>query len=120
TSVAPNFLASSSFASLVSIATMRSAPAIAQPWITLSPTPPAPHTPHVDPGTTLAVLMAAPTPVVTPQPTSAARSAGTLESYFTRLRSCTTAYSAITPTPENTLSGLPAASRVRLVPSSMV
>src|SRR4029079_17546278 len=98
----------------------RSAPAIAQPWMTLSPTPPAPHTAQLEPGCTRAVLLAAPTPVVTAQPTSAARSAGTLGSYLTRLRSCITAYSAITPTPENTLSGLPLASLVRSVPSSIV
>ena len=44
------------------------APAIRQPWMTFRPTPPAPKTAAVVPGSTCAVLMAAPTPVVTPQP----------------------------------------------------
>ena len=38
------------------------------PWMADSPTPPAPNTATVEPGSTLAVLSTAPTPVVTPQP----------------------------------------------------
>ena len=40
------------------------------------PTPPQPNTTTDEPGVTLAVLMAAPTPVVTPQPMSEAISKG--------------------------------------------
>ncbi len=72
--MAPNFLASASFASLVSIAMMRCAPAMRAPWITLRPTPPQPNTATDEPGLTFAVLNTAPTPVVTAQPTRAARS----------------------------------------------
>src|SRR5919197_6512969 len=88
--------------------------------MTLSPTPPQPNTATDEPGTTLAVLKTAPTPVVTPQPTSAARSSGIFGSIFTRLSTCTVAYSAMTPQPENTLSGLLRASCVRSVPSGSV
>ncbi len=41
------------------------------------PTPPQPKTTTDEPGTTLAVLMAAPTPVITAQPMSEATSRGT-------------------------------------------
>ena len=87
---------------------------------TFRPIPPQPITATSEPTSIFAVFMTAPKPVITAQPTSAARSAGTFGSYLTRLRSCITAYSAITPTPENTLSALPAASRVRCVPSNIV
>ena len=105
---------------MVSMATMRPAPAMRAPWITFRPTPPQPNTATEAPGFTLAVLNTAPTPVVTAQPTSAARSSGTAGSIFTRLSTCSTAYSAITPQPENTLSGFPPASRVRTLPSGSV
>ena len=48
--------ASSNFFGFVSIAMMRSAPAITAPWITESPTPPSPQTATVAPGSTFAVL----------------------------------------------------------------
>ena len=60
------------------------APAMAAPWMQLSPTPPQPITATVDPGSTLAVLNTAPTPVVTPHPMSAARSRGMSSRIFTR------------------------------------
>ena len=47
------------------------------------PTPPQPKTATVEPGSTFAVLSAAPTPVVTPQPISAARSSGMSSRIFT-------------------------------------
>ena len=72
--VAPNRLASSSFASTRSTATISAAPAIRAPWMAAMPTPPQPNTTTDEPGATLAVLMAAPTPVVTPQPMSEATS----------------------------------------------
>src|SRR3972149_1702334 len=114
-SVAPNFFAISSFDSRVSSARMRSAPAIAAPWTAFRPTPPQPNTATVAPGSTLAVLNTAPTPVVTAQPTSAARSSGTFGSIFTTLSTDSVAYSAITPQPEKMLSGLPSLSCVQAI-----
>ncbi len=62
---------------------MRAAPAMRAPWITAWPTPPQPITATVEPGSTCAVLSAAPTPVVTPQPMSASTSSGRSVSTFT-------------------------------------
>ncbi len=45
-----------------------SAPTRRRPWMTLSPMPPRPKTIALAPGSTLAVLITAPMPVVTPQP----------------------------------------------------
>ena len=45
-----------------------SAPASFSPWMTLSPMPPSPNTTALAPISTLAVLITAPMPVVTPQP----------------------------------------------------
>ena len=118
--MAPNFFAISSFASMVSMAMMRSAPAIAAPCTTLRPTPPQPNTATLEPGSTRAVLNTAPTPVVTAQPTSAARSRGIFGSILTRLSTDRVAYSAITPQPEKMPSGLPARSFTRGVPSGGV
>ena len=59
------------------------APAMAAPWMQLRPMPPQPITATVEPGSTLAVLNTAPTPVVTPQPISAARSSGMSSRIFT-------------------------------------
>ena len=64
------------FSSTGSTAMMRAAPAIRAPWMTAWPTPPQPTTATLEPGTILAVLTAAPTPVVTPQPMSASCSSG--------------------------------------------
>ena len=73
----------------MSIAMIRSAPASAAPLTADSPTPPQPITATVAPGSTLAALNTAPTPVITPQPTSAARSSGMSSSIFTIAFSCT-------------------------------
>src|ERR1700683_3246226 len=53
---------------MVSTATIRVAPTMRRPWITLRPTPPTPKTAAVSPGFTLARFSTAPTPVSTPQP----------------------------------------------------
>ena len=90
------------------------------PCTTFRPTPPQPITATDEPGATFAVLNTAPTPVVTAQPTSAARSNGIVGSILTRLSTCSVAYSAITPQPEKTLSGAPFESFVRSVPSGSV
>src|SRR5438477_6322068 len=73
---------------------IRSAPAKAAPLTADSPTPPQPITATVAPGSTLAALNTAPTPVITPQPTSAARSSGMSSSIFTIEFSCTSICSA--------------------------
>src|SRR6185369_6190636 len=92
--VAPNCLAYSSLLSIKSTPMIVPAPASAQPWITFSPTPPQPITTALLPGSTLAVLMAAPTPVMTPQPTRHALSSGTPAGILTHEISGTTAYCA--------------------------
>ena len=78
---------------------MTTAPAMLQPWMTEMPTPPQPNTTHVDPGATFAVLMAAPTPVVTPHPMSEAMSNGTSSSILTAASCGTTSSSANVPVP---------------------
>ncbi len=74
--MAPKVFAVSSFESIMSTATMVAAPAMRAPWMTEMPTPPQPNTTTEEPGVTLAVLMAAPTPVMTAQPTREATSKG--------------------------------------------
>ena len=59
-----------------------------------SPTPPHPMTATVAPGSTAAVWITAPTPVVTPQPISAARSSGMSSRIFAMACSCRSMYSA--------------------------
>src|SRR5206468_1322815 len=75
--------ANSSLAGCASTATIRSAPAMAAPCTTLSPTPPAPNTATLLPGATCAVLKTAPTPVVTAHPRSAHLSRGASGGNFT-------------------------------------
>ena len=94
TSVAPKAWARSPLASWVSTAMMRPAPASLAPMMMLSPTPPAPKTATVLPGRTWAVFSAAPTPVVTAQPISAATVRGTSFSRGTQHTAGTTVYSA--------------------------
>ena len=60
--------ASASRAGLRSTPTIMLAPTSLAPWITLRPMPPSPNTTTLAPGSTRAVLMTAPRPVVTPQP----------------------------------------------------
>ena len=64
------------------------------PWIAARPTPPQPNTATVEPGSMRAVLSTAPTPVVTPQPISAARSSGMSSRIFTSAFSWTSIFSA--------------------------
>src|SRR5918995_7264601 len=99
--VAPNRWASSSLESTRSTATISDAPATRAPCIAEMPTPPQPNTTTDDPGVTLAVLTAAPTPVMTPQPTSEAISRGTSGSIFTAPWWGTIISSAHVPAPAN-------------------
>jgi hypothetical protein len=82
-----------------STATIRAAPASRAPWMTEIPTPPQPITSTSEPGSTLAVLTTAPTPVVTPQATSAAISNGMSSATFTAPSTGTTNSSANVPRP---------------------
>ena len=97
--VAPNSTPMSSLLSRTSTAMIVVAPAMRAPWMTLRPTPPQPKTATVLPAATRAVLMAAPTPVVTPHPTSAAWGKGMSSSMGTAATSGTTVYSPMVPTP---------------------
>src|SRR4051794_33136066 len=95
--VAPNCLASSSFFGLVSTAMIGKASASAAPWITLRPMPPTPITSTLWPWDTLARLNTAPTPVMTPQPSSEATSKGTSLLIGTAWRAFTTVCSENAP-----------------------
>src|SRR5438270_13226047 len=81
-SVAPSCSAVLRFSSTGSMAKVREAPAMRAPWMTAWPTPPQPMTATVEPGLTCAVLRAAPTPVVTPQPMSASCSSSEVGLYL--------------------------------------
>ncbi len=72
------------------------APASAAPFTADRPMPPQPTTATVEPGSTFAALNTAPTPVITPQPTRAARSSGMSLPIFTTACSCTSMFSANT------------------------
>ena len=98
--VAPKAFALSNFPSWRSTATIADAPAILAPCIAAIPTPPAPTTRTDDPGVTFAVFSAAPTPVVTPQPISAAISRGMSLSIFTVAIAGTIVSSAKVPHPQ--------------------
>src|SRR3712207_1497358 len=74
--VAPTRRAQSSFRSSTSTATIVVAPASLAPAIAASPTPPQPNTATDSPRRTPPVLIAAPTPAITPQPSSPAAVAG--------------------------------------------
>ncbi|OLE22899.1 MAG: hypothetical protein AUG49_17610 [Catenulispora sp. 13_1_20CM_3_70_7] len=97
--VAPNRSAASCLLRTGSMATISAAPAMRAPWITAMPTPPAPITATEEPGCTRAVLNTAPTPVVTPQPSSAPTSNGTSSGIFTAHCQGTTISSAKVPLP---------------------
>ncbi len=66
--VMPKRSAMARLAGLMSTPMIMSAPASRRPWITFSPMPPRPKTTALAPISTLAVLMTAPMPWVTPQP----------------------------------------------------
>jgi hypothetical protein len=90
TSVAPNCLAHSSLLPAMSTPMIRVARASRAPMITLLPMPPQPNTATLLPRRTPAEYRAAPTPVVTPQPSSEACSGGQASGTFTACRAATT------------------------------
>ena len=65
----------------------------------LRPIPPQPMTATVDPACTRAPLTTDPMPVITAQPSSAARSSGSSSGTFTTALRCTTICSAKAPSP---------------------
>ena len=103
--VAPSSVAKASFSSERSTATIWRAPASLAPSTTLRPTPPRPTTATDWPGSTLAVLTTAPTPVSTAQPNSAASSSGRSGSILTQDSRAATAWVAKAETPRRWLTG---------------
>ena len=94
TSVAPSCFAISNFDSLVSMAIIRPAFAITEPINTDKPMPPKPNTATVSPACTLAALVTAPIPVVTPQPSRHTFSSGASFGILANEISATTVCSA--------------------------
>ena len=115
-SVAPCPRASARRSSERSTQTIRSAPARRQPATAPSPTIPAPNTTQVEPGSTRAVLSAAPRPVESPHANSAAPSSGACGSIFASAICGITVYSANVEVPMKWRSGSPSRER-RVVPS---
>ena len=109
--VAPMSRAHSSFRSSMSTAMIFVAPASLAPAIAASPTPPQPKT-----ATRLAaarpppVLMAAPTPAMTPQPSRPAAVGGAAGSTFVHWPEWTSVFSANAPMPSAGESSVPSAS----------
>src|SRR6185436_3967324 len=97
--VAPNSLAHSSLRSSMSTATIVWAPASLAPAIAASPTPPQPKTATESPRPTLPVLIAAPMPATTPQPSSPAVVAGTSGSTLVHCPAATNVFSTKAPIP---------------------
>ena len=81
------------------------------PWMIDSPTPPQPNTATVCPACSPELRSAAPTPVSTPQPTSAARSSGRSASIRTSEFSCSSIFSAKLPIAAKLRSGFPPCDR---------
>src|SRR4029453_3904150 len=90
------------------------------PWMAEMPTPPRPNTTTEEPGVTLAVLSAAPTPVMTPQPTSEATSCGVSGSIFTTPCSGMIISSAQVPEPAKPISGAPSSVKCGMAPMPKV
>ncbi len=97
--MAPNRRAVACLASTGSTAAITDAPDSRAPWIAAMPTPPQPMTATLAPGSTRAVLITAPTPVITPHPTSAAISNGTSSGILTAPSCGTVISSANAPQP---------------------
>ncbi len=95
---------------------IRSAPWRRQPATAPSPTIPAPKTAHVDPAETLAVFMAAPRPVESPQANKHAPARGASGETFARAISGMTVYSAKVEVPMKCRTASPSRES-RVVPS---
>ena len=108
--VAPKCVAFSSFRSSMSTAMIVRAPASRAPAIAASPTPPHPMTATVSPRATLPVLIAAPRPAITPQPSRPATSGGAAGSTFVHWPAATSVFSANAPMPSAGESSVPSSS----------
>ncbi len=108
--VAPKPFAHSSLRSSTSTATIVAAPASAAPAIAASPTPPQPNTATESPRVTPPVLIAAPSPAITPQPSRPAAAAGAEGSTFVHWPLCTSVLSANAPIPSAGDSSVPSVS----------
>ena len=86
------------------------APASRAPAIAAAPTPPQPYTATVSPRLTPPVLIAAPSPAITPQPSRPAAVAGASGSTFVHWPAATSVFSASAPMPSAGLSSVPSAS----------
>ena len=108
--VAPILVAASSFLASMSTAMIGLAPARAAPAIAATPTPPQPMTAIDLPRPTWPVLIAAPMPAITPQPsrpTAAGRASG---STLVHWPAATRVFSANAPMPSAGLSSVPSSS----------
>ena len=108
--VAPKSLAQASFWSSMSTATIVEAPARRAPAMAALPTPPQPNTATESPRPTPPVLMAAPSPAMTPHPSRPAAVAGALGSTLVHWPAATSVLSAKAPMPRAGLSTVPSAS----------
>jgi hypothetical protein len=105
--VAPKPLAHSSFRGSVSTAMIVAAPASAAPAMAPSPTPPQPMTATESPRVTPPVLMAAPMPAITPQPSSPTAAGRASGSTFVHWPACTSVLSTNAPMPRAGDSAVP-------------
>ena len=108
--VAPNWRAQSSFRLSMSTAMIFFAPTRRAPAIAASPTPPQPMTATVSSRLTAPVLIAAPTPAITPQPSRPAAAGSAAGSTFVHCPSCTSVLSANAPMPSAGVSAVPSVS----------
>ena len=94
----------------MSTAMIVAAPASRAPAIAASPTPPQPKTATVSPRPTPPVLIAAPMPAMTPQPSRPAAVGGAAGSTFVHWPEWTSVFSANAPMPSAGDSSVPSAS----------
>src|SRR4051794_18735881 len=83
------------------------APASRAPAIAAAPTPPQPITATLSPRPTAPVLIAAPSPAITPQPSSPATSGAAVGSTFVHCPAATRVFSAKAPIPSAGDSSVP-------------
>ena len=105
-------LAVVSFRSSMSTAMIFAAPASRDPAMAASPTPPQPMTATVSPRPTLPVLIAAPIPAITPQPSSPATAGAAAGSTLVHCPAATSVFSAKAPIPSAGDSSWPVEARV--------
>ncbi|CKT21714.1 Uncharacterised protein [Mycobacterium tuberculosis] len=89
---------------------IRLAPTSAAPAIAASPTPPQPITATVSSRVTPPVLIAAPRPAMTPQPSRPATAGSAAGSTFVHWPECTSVLSAKAPMPNAAVSSVPSVS----------